>query len=188
MTRLAQRLLLIAPLVVLMAIVIGLPSVALGEDNERNFSARFLGINEVPSVSTEATASVRLTINGSGDSATIDYTLTFANLRAAVTQSHIHFGQARTNGGIVVFLCQVGQATAPAGTPSCGTNAKSGTITGHLTSANVINTAVAQGIDTGQMGRVVQAIRDGAAYANVHSVMFPSGEARGQLVPGNEHH
>jgi len=79
--------------------------------------------------------------------------------------------------------CQEGQAAATAGTPSCGAaTATSGTITGHLTAANVTALAAAQGITTGEMGRLVQAVRDGAAYANVHSQMFPSGEARGQIV------
>jgi len=183
MLRLVKRLVVCAPILALVAIVVGLPSVALGDDGARTFSARFRGIDEVPSVSTDASASLRLQINGSGDTATIDYTLTFNGLRAPVTQSHIHFGEARTNGAVVVFLCQEGQAAAPAGTPSCGSaNATSGTITGHLTAANVTALAAAQGITTGEMGRLVQAIRDGAAYANVHSGMFPSGEARGQLV------
>ena len=39
-----------------------------------------------------------------------------------------------------------------------------------------------RGIAAGQMGSVIDAIRAGAAYGNVHSTMFPSGETRGQLV------
>jgi len=39
-----------------------------------------------------------------------------------------------------------------------------------------------QGIAAGQVGSVIDAIRAGAAYGNVHSTMFPSGETRGQLV------
>jgi CHRD domain len=182
MLRLVKRLVVCAPILALVAIVVGLPSVALGDDGARTFSARFRGIDEVPSVSTNASASLRLQINGSGDTATIDYTLTFNGLRAPVTQSHIHFGESRTTGAVVVFLCQEGQA-APAGTPSCGSPAPtSNTVTGHLTAAQVTAGAVAQGIAAGEMGRLVQAIRDGAAYANVHSQMFQSGEARGQIV------
>src|SRR2546428_772845 len=41
--------------------------------------------------------------------------------------------------------------------------------------------AANQGIAAGQMGRVIDAIRAGAAYGNVHSTMFPGGETRGQL-------
>src|SRR4051812_27111842 len=136
MLRLVKRLVVCAPLVALVAIVVGLPSVALGDDGAKSFDARFRGIDEVPSVSTDASASVKLRINGSGTNTTIDYTLTFNGLRAPVTQSHIHFGESRTNGAVVVYLCQRGQPTAPAGTPDCGAGATSNTIHGTLTSAS----------------------------------------------------
>ena len=49
-----------------------------------------------------------------------------------------------------------------------------------LTAADVVGPAN-QGIAAGQMARVIDAIRAGAAYGNVHSTMFPGGETRGQL-------
>ena len=116
-------------------------------------------------------------INGSGDTASIDYTLTFSGLRAAVTQAHIHFGQARVLGGIMVFLCGTATNPGPAGTPTCP---QSGTVSRTLTAADVVGPAN-QGIAAGQMARVIDAIRAGAAYGNVHSTMFPGGETRGQL-------
>ncbi len=179
--RFLKRLALCAPLMALTAIVVGLPtSVAFGDDDNRAFSARFLGVNEVPSVSTDATATLKVKINSTGDTATIDYTLTFSGLRAPVTQSHIHFGQARTLGAIMVFLCGTATNPGPAGTPTCP---QSGTVSRTLTAADVFGGAVVnQGIAAGQMGRVVNAIRDGAAYGNVHSIQFPTGETRGQLV------
>ena len=48
--------------------------------------------------------------------------------------------------------------------------------------SNVVGANGDQGIHAGDMGRVVRAIRDGAAYGNVHSTMFKAGETRGQLV------
>ena len=50
---------------------------ALGDD-KRDFTARFRGVDETPSISTDATASLQVEINGSGDAATLDYTLTFS--------------------------------------------------------------------------------------------------------------
>lgn len=181
--RLIQRLLMCAPLLALVAIVIGLPTVAFGRDDTNDFRANFRGINETPSISTDATASLRLHINGSGDAATIDYTFTFSGLRAPVTQAHIHFGQSRVSGGVMVFLCGTAASPGPTGTPSCttGTNTMSGSVTRTLHASDVIGPN-GQGIAAGEMGRVVQAIRDGAAYGNVHSTQFPAGEARGQLV------
>jgi hypothetical protein len=178
--RYVKRFALFAPLVALMAIVLGLPTVALGDSGARTFSARFLGVNETPSVSTDASASLKLTINGSGDTATIDYTLTFSGLRAPVTQSHVHFGQSRVKGGVVFFLCGTAVSPGPAGTPTCPS---SGTVTRTVGAADIVPGAADQGIAAGEMGRVVKALREGAAYGNVHSTMFPAGEVRGQLRP-----
>ena len=61
------------------------------------------GFQEVPSVSTVARGSFRALVSEDGKS--IDWTLSYRNLEAAVQQAHIHFGQTRVNGGITVFLC-----------------------------------------------------------------------------------
>ena len=176
-----KRLALCAPLLLLGAIVVGLPAnVAFGEPDRNEFNALFLGVNETPSISTDATATLKVRINGSGDSATITYTLTYSGLRAPVTQSHIHFAQARVAGGIMVFLCS-NLGNGPAGTPACP---QSGTVSRTLSAADVVG-PVPQGIAAGEMARVVRAIRDGAAYGNVHSTQFPSGEIRGQLRAGD---
>lgn len=39
----------------------------------------------------------------------------------------------------------------------------------------------AQGIDPGEFGELVRAIRAGTTYANVHTVKYPGGEIRAQL-------
>jgi len=178
MNRFGRRLAVCAFGLTLVALVIGLPTVAMGNEDNRSFTARFLGVNETPSISTDATATLDVTINGSGDTATIKYTLKFSGLRAPVTQAHIHFGQSKVAGGVMVFLCGTAVSPGPAGTPTCP---QSGTVKRTVTAADVIG-PVGQGIAAGEMGRVVQAIRDGAAYGNVHSTQFPAGETRGQLV------
>jgi len=53
-------------------------------------------------------------------------------------------------------------------------------VTGTLTAASVVG-PTAQGIAAGEFAEVVQAIRNGAAYANVHSQAFPGGEIRDQV-------
>ncbi len=53
-------------------------------------------------------------------------------------------------------------------------------LTGVITAEQVIGPAVT-GIEAGAMAEIVAAIRNGTAYANVHSSKWPAGEIRGQL-------
>ena len=112
----------------------------------------------------------------------LDYTLTYGGLSSHVQQAHIHFGQKSVNGGIVVFLC-TNLGNGPAGTQACP---ESGTVSGTITSAQVGAGAAAQGITTGEFAELVDAIRAGVAYVNVHTDNHTGGEIRGQL--GHRHH
>ena len=139
------------------------------------------GYEEVPSVSTVASAEFRARI--SDDDTALDYELSYADLEGAVTQAHIHFGQRGVNGGISVWLCgNPGPGVVPpAGTPACPP--PPATVTGTLTAANVVGPA-GQGIAAGEFAELVAAIRAGKTYANVHSTKFPGGEVRSQIEPG----
>ena len=135
------------------------------------------GYEEVPAVSTTGNGTFHARINRSAQE--IPWTLTYDDLEGQVTQSHIHFGQVGVTGPITVWLCQKGQATAPAGTAECP--APPATVTGVITPASVTNQAAAQGISSGEFDELVRALRAGVAYANVHSSTWPGGEIRGQL-------
>src|SRR5437899_10451412 len=89
-------------------------STATPDNDDRNtFHATLRGINETPGpVATQATGSFDATL--SADGTTLNYTLTYSNLNAQVTQSHIHFGFPKETGGVMVFLCQTAAAPAPA--------------------------------------------------------------------------
>lgn len=149
-------------------------------DNKRKreeaVSARLVGYEEVPSsLSTPARGRFRAVI--SDDDTTITFTLTYDGLEAPITQSHIHFGQRHTNGGISVFLCS-NLPNPPAGTQACP--AQPGEVTGELRADAVIGPA-AQGIAVGEFAELLAAIRSGNAYANVHTEKYPAGEIRGQI-------
>ena len=53
-------------------------------------------------------------------------------------------------------------------------------MTGTITPADVIGPA-SQGIGAGQFDKLVDAIRAGVTYVNVHTPSFPAGEIRGQI-------
>ncbi len=113
----------------------------------------------------------------SADGTSIAYELTYDALEGvanggAVTGAHIHIGHLNAPGGIAIPLC--GGTGTPCPMPPAD-------LKGTLTSANVPGLA-AQGIDPGDLAKVMQAIRRRLTYVNVHTTAFPAGEIRGQIA------
>jgi hypothetical protein len=141
-----------------------------------------IGYQEVPAISTTGNGTFKARIDRNGQQ--ISYRLTYADLEGAVQQAHIHIGQRAVNGQIVAFLCS-NLGNGPAGTPACPP--APGTVEGTIEPADVLNTTnpppatAGQGIEAGAFDELVDAIRAGATYANVHSTKWPGGEIRAQL-------
>jgi len=143
-------------------------------------SKRLSGFEETPlAISTTGQGRFRAQVDDSEQE--ITYTLSYSNLEAAVTQAHIHFGSESQTGGISVFLC-TNLGNGPAGTQACPP--APATVTGTITPADVIGPG-AQGIAAGEFDELVDALRAGFTYVNVHSAQYPLGEVRGQL--GHQH-
>jgi CHRD domain len=180
----ARRTGLIAVVAVVGALAIGvLASIGTAGPNDDGNSQRMIGYFEVPSVSTVAQGRFELRIRDSQ----IDYTLTYSGLEGAVSQAHIHFAQPGVNGGITAWLCETAGTQSPQASFDTLCPA-SGTVTGTIVAANVLNTpggptppAASQGIAAGEFAEFVAAIRAGFTYANVHSAKFPGGEIRTQI-------
>ena len=136
-------------------------------------TAHLRSYEEVPALSTPGSGDFVATINAAGTE--MNYQLRYSNLQGKVLQSHLHFGQKSVNGGIMIFLCS-NLGNGPAGTQACP---QEGTISGVIHADNV--TGNTQGIAPGELFEIIQGIRGGVVYANVHSDLFPGGEIRGQL-------
>ena len=138
------------------------------------------GYQENPDISSTGTGSFEATIDD--DAQTITYELSYSGLEGGnALFAHIHFGKRAVNGGVSAFLC-TNLGNGPIGTPTCPLT--EGTVSGVITSATVVGPAN-QGIAAGEFAEVVQAIRAGFTYVNVHSAAFPAGEIRAQL--GHHH-
>jgi CHRD domain len=179
-----KRTVLTVGVVTVVGAALVLASFAIAQSGNRNFDAkRMAGKFEVPLVSTNAKGSLEARLQNTTPP-TISYTLRFENLEGNVTQSHIHFGQKFTTGGIMIWLCGTVTNPGPAGTPSCNQpGPNSGTVTGTIDAADVVAPAN-QGIPAGAFDEAVAALRSGNTYANVHSSIAGPGEIRAQIGGG----
>lgn len=154
----------------------------------KKISEILTGYQEVPAVSTTGNGEFSARI--SNDGSRIDWELSYSDLEGTVQQAHIHIGNKGVNGGISVFLC-TNLGNGPAGIQACPPPPAtiSGTIFAADVSPNIPATAAArtQGLNTGEIGELIKAIRAGATYVNVHSTTWPGGEIRSQ-IDGNSGH
>jgi hypothetical protein len=177
------------------------PATGAADDNRR-LRIDLSGFEEVhgPNLGIGAlfsTGSGRLSLKIDKQNREIDYELSYEFPDAAdtpvvgvqfVNQGHLHFGQKHTTGAINVWLCQSADNPAPAAvaatTPTCPS--PSGTVNGTITPAKVLALA-GQGFPGGEDGfdALLDALRNGAIYGNVHTDRFPPGEIRGQF--GHRH-
>jgi hypothetical protein len=162
--------------IVLLATIGVTLSFADGGRRLRDIGARLSGYQEVPALST--TGKARFEARISRDESRIDWKLSYSDLEGEVTQSHIHFNARALNGPIVVFFCS-NLGNGPDGTPACPI--PEGEVEGTITAEDVLGGAAAVGLEAGNLAELIDAIRGGATYVNVHSTLRPSGEVRGQI-------
>jgi hypothetical protein len=167
-------------------------SIASADGGKSTFTTNLTGYQETP-VTINSPGSGEFAAKISKDGSEIRYVLSYRGLTTHVLQSHIHFGRPALTGGIVLFLCTnltpPANVPAPPACPDAPADGSTVTVNGTLTAANLIVPNVAnvalptQGIDPGAAGfaEIVAAIRNGAAYANVHTQKVASGEIRGAL-------
>ena len=159
----------ISVVVAVAAFILG--GLAIADPHGKNFKASLDGYHETSlSLSTAGTGSFRARLNPAGDQLT--YELQYSGLEGGNTLfAHVHIGQIGTSGGVMFFLCG-----GPL--PACPNGA--GTVTGTVTAANIIGPN-GQGVAPGEFQVAIEAMRNGSAYANVHTTVYPSGEVRGQI-------
>lgn len=123
------------------------------------YTATMTGAKQIPAVSTSATGTATFTDN----TTSIDYAINVSGI-TGVNASHIHLGDASTNGAIIINLF----------VPTTATGAVNGTlVTGTIT--NATNSAVS-------LDSLRVLFKNGKSYVNVHTNANPGGEIRGQVV------
>jgi len=147
---------------------IAFPTVA---DEGTRLRADLVGTQEVPALFRPGSASFEARVLD--NDTRIVFELTYEQLSAPPLVAHVHFGQRSVNGGVSFFLCGGG------GKPPCPAST-SGTVTGTVVAADVIG-PTAQDIAPGNLAGILQMIRAGFGYANMHTPLHPGGEIRGQI-------
>ena len=140
-----------------------------------NFVAPLKGREEVPPVDTKATGLAKFQL--SKDGTQLDYKLIASNIQG-VTQAHIHCGAPGVLGPVVIFLF----GFDPAGVDSNGILAQ-----GTLTAAGLIPLPDSPECPGGiaDFDDLIERLKSGDAYANVHTLANPVGEIRGHIDHGN---
>lgn len=136
------------------------------------FEARLTGAQEVPSVNTETVGKVEIRFNADETKAEFELEV---RKGVRVTQAHIHCAPKGVNGPVVVFL---------AGFHNRGWDVDGSWVENTtVTDANVMPPPSASACPhvIANLRDLVQAIRMGDTYVNVHTVANPGGEVRGQL-------
>lgn len=131
---------------------------------EKTLKADLSGSNEVPSVKTKAKGEAKFTLSDDGKK--MSYTLVLRDIENP-TAAHIHLGEAGKNG-------------APVATLFSGPK-KEGKFRGNIAQASLTDKDLIGDFSGKSIGALVELIKSGKAYVNVHTDAYPDGEIRGQI-------
>lgn len=134
-------------------------------NNGYQFNAALKGTYSVPANDSKGAGQAIVRI--SKDESKIHYKLITANIEN-VLFAHFHMAPAGSNGGVVATL-YFNSNPQPSG-PANGVLAE-----GYIMADDV------SGALDGDISGLVEALRNGMIYVNVHTAAIPSGELRGQL-------
>lgn len=136
------------------------------------FVANMTAANEVPTNTSTATGTATYTFDA--DAGVVNYTITFSGLTTNATLAHIHAGQAGVNGTPAVNFTSL--------LPKNKGDTFSGSFdAGVVTAATTPDGGVT--ITAGDMNNLIQAMRAGNTYTNIHTTQNGGGEIRAQNTP-----
>lgn len=137
------------------AATLALPAAPVGAQETR-FSAHLSGASELPEpIATKATGDFELVVSRDGQS--LSYKLTVTNLENPAS-ADLHLGPATANGPLVVKLF-----------PAQGATLRKGGFSGVLAEGSIVDGDLAGPMAGSTIDDLVEQIRDGNAYVNVHT-------------------
>ncbi|HYA87374.1 MAG TPA: CHRD domain-containing protein [Nitrospirota bacterium] len=128
------------------------------------FKANLTGKDEVPAAMTKAGGEVTFKLSKDGKEMT--YILKLRDIEN-VKAAHIHAGKMGEEGAVVVGLF--------------GGPKKEGKFNGVLAKGTIIDANLVGPLAGKTIGDLVELLKSGGAYVNVHTDKYPGGEIRGQV-------
>jgi hypothetical protein len=135
----------------------------------RHFAAPLRGAAEVPPNASDAIGMAGFNVRANASA--IDYMVLIGRLDNT-TQGHIHLAAAGTNGPVVAWLYPSGPPAQPIPGEFNGVLGE-----GTLTAASLVGPLAGQ-----PLSALIDAMRAGNTYVNIHTQAIPAGEIRGQIV------
>ena len=129
-------------------------------------TADLSGNQEVPPVITSAAGKAVFQL--SEDDRTLHYELTTSNIKD-ITEVHIHMGPTGQNGVVVVVLFDISD------------NAK-GSVEGNVLRGDITADALIGPLVGSPLTALLREMEEGHTYINVHSMEYPVGHIRGQII------
>jgi hypothetical protein len=136
------------------------------------FTASLTGGKGVPPIKTPATGIAKVTLSADGKS--LNYLLTVTDIHSVIG-AHIHSGNAQQNGPVVLILFGNPTMTGP----------PTGAVNGILSKGTSTASDLQGPLAGKQLSDLINLIKSGNAYVNVHTTQNPKGEIRGQITAGS---
>ena len=138
---------------------------------QQKFTAKLAGNNEVPPVKSAGTGVASFQLSADGKS--LDYQLNVTKINS-VMGAHIHAGKEGQNGPVVAGLFNP-TMSGPA----------TGAVNGQLSKGTIKSADLTGPMGGKQLSDLVNLLKTGGGYVNVHTTQNQNGEIRGQVSSGN---
>ena len=155
----------VSTLLLLGVVAANLPTAIFAQ--QQKFTAKLAGSNEVPPVTTSGSGIATFKLSADGKS--LDYQLNLTKMNS-VMGAHIHSGKQGQNGPVVAGLFNPDMSGPP-----------TGTVNGLLKKGTLTSTNLSGQLAGKQISDLVNLIKGGGAYVNVHTTKNQNGEIRGQI-------
>jgi hypothetical protein len=136
---------------------------------QQKYIAGLTGSKGVPPIKTPATGIATFILSADGKS--LNYVLNVRNIHSVIG-AHIHKGNAQQNGPVVLILFGNPTMTGP----------PTGAVNGVLSKGTSTASDLQGSLAGKQLSDLVNLIKSGNAYVNVHTTQNPKGEIRGQIL------